>query len=757
MVLFYTCLAHGALYEKGGANGLGARAMGMAGAYSAIGDESAIGWNPAGLCDVESFHIDSSFGMLYDGRARMAGLAAAYPLSGGAVAGLTWQHVFYPQAVEVNADALGFGGSLPLTRDERLSLGGVFRILFGGIRAEGGDFQGLGLDLGLRYALPLVRAHESLTLGLRVQDLDTRLQWANGRQEQIPQSIALGAAYHYDADTLAVLDLERIQASWEETEEIRVLRLGVERWFRKVAGLRAGYLLDNRRTHAFSAGLGFKYAGWELEYALLGPVSDLGFSHRLSLSYGLPVVRPIEPIKPVEAAPAPTPVSRPSAYQLEFVAVPPLFSPNGDGVAETAVFTLRLLQGDRDQVAAWRVSIENQDGTIVRYYDGSGYPETLGWDGRDHKENLCPDGNYVARLLLADAWEKRLAHAEVEVTLQTQLPQILLEAEPEGMIVIAGQPERRLTFRPVGGAGLTRITWQLQIRERQGRNLKTFSGQEALPQEWVWPETGSRQKMPSPGAYEAVLNVRDTAGNRSTDTRAFSVKYLGASVSHGLWPKVFKPGDPKDGKVTFRLNAAPASKAIGWQLTIRDAETERTVATLSGAGAPPATTVWDGRDNQGEWVKGGLYFHSQLRVTFSSKSAVTGPALPLASDVSNQDSGKALALHLTAVAFGNGSAVIPLDTLKNLQQAADTVKRYARRYRVQVKGYTDGQEASGQELALSRKRAQRVLEYLNVSGKIPADALEMVGYGATNPLAPESTASGRAKNRRAEVVLIIQK
>jgi len=95
--------------------------------------------------------------------------------------------------------------------------------------------------------------------------------------------------------------------------------------------------------------------------------------------------------------------------------------------------------------------------------------------------------------------------------------------------------------------------------------------------------------------------------------------------------------------------------------------------------------------------------------------------------------------------------------VKTGEKVAETIKRYATRYRVQVKGYTDTDEAKGHELELSRARAQRVTEYLTVSGGIPANAVESVGYGATNPLAPENTPSGQAKNRRAEVVLIIQK
>lgn len=752
--------ARATLYEKGGASGLGARAMGMAGAYSAVtADESAMGWNPAGLGGVDGLRLNSSFDSIYDGRMRAASVAAAYPLPSGAAAGFLWQHAFYSQAVEVNTDVLGFGASLPLMPDRSLRLGGALRVLFGGVRAEGGDFQGLGLDLGLRYRVParLFLEGDALELGLCVRDLDTRLEWSNGQTELVPRSASFGAAYRLDPSTTAAMDFEWIHAGGTESRETRMLRLGAERWFRDLLALRAGFLLDNHRLHAFSGGMGVKYAGWELEYALVGPVENLGLSHRLSLIYGWQAPQTIRPAKLADIAPQPTPQPTPSAYALALTARPPLFSPNGDGVADTTVFELRLLAGDRDRIAAWRLSIEDGQGNIVRYYDSAGYPETLGWDGRDQHEQMCADGVYVARLLLADAAERRLAHAETTVTLQTRLPHIPLRAEPEKLVIIGPRPESEMNFLPQGAAGFSGLTWRLDVRDASGKVRRTFAGEGELPDTIVWNGLSDGQRPVPAGTYEAVLQVNDAVGNRSTDALPFTVTQLAIGIDHTVTPKIFKPGDPQEGQVTFRLNVSPAGKVATWQLVIRDAESGRTVRTFSGGGTPPAAVTWDGRNAAGETVDGGMYFLSQLKVVFGNKHTVAGPVRPLASDVRAQDSGKALALHLTAVAFESGSSAIPLDAFKNLQQAADTIMKYAKRYRVHIKGYTDGREAPENELQLSRQRARRVQEYFAVSGKIPAVRLEAVGYGSANPLAPDTTPSGRAKNRRVEVVLIIEK
>jgi OmpA-OmpF porin, OOP family len=131
--------------------------------------------------------------------------------------------------------------------------------------------------------------------------------------------------------------------------------------------------------------------------------------------------------------------------------------------------------------------------------------------------------------------------------------------------------------------------------------------------------------------------------------------------------------------------------------------------------------------------------------------------LALATDVGMEGITQALALHLTTVMFAQESDTIPLDAYKNLKQAAETINRYAKKYTIQIKGYTDSLESPHQELELSWSRARKVREYLNVSCKIPMNVMEAVGYGSRLPLAPETTSAGRAKNRRVEVVLIIQK
>jgi chemotaxis protein MotB len=61
------------------------------------------------------------------------------------------------------------------------------------------------------------------------------------------------------------------------------------------------------------------------------------------------------------------------------------------------------------------------------------------------------------------------------------------------------------------------------------------------------------------------------------------------------------------------------------------------------------------------------------------------------------------------------------------------------------KGITSNEE-------LSQKRAESVMEFL-ISQKVKPDLVSAHGYGDANPVAPNTTAKGRAQNRRVELTL----
>jgi OOP family OmpA-OmpF porin len=70
--------------------------------------------------------------------------------------------------------------------------------------------------------------------------------------------------------------------------------------------------------------------------------------------------------------------------------------------------------------------------------------------------------------------------------------------------------------------------------------------------------------------------------------------------------------------------------------------------------------------------------------------------------------------------------------------------------RIEIQGHTDNRGAAEYNRKLSEKRAQAVMEYLLKKG-ISSARLTAAGYGFSRPVATNTTAAGRAKNRRVEL------
>lgn len=71
---------------------------------------------------------------------------------------------------------------------------------------------------------------------------------------------------------------------------------------------------------------------------------------------------------------------------------------------------------------------------------------------------------------------------------------------------------------------------------------------------------------------------------------------------------------------------------------------------------------------------------------------------------------------------------------------------------VAVAGHTDSTGSAAANQVLSQKRAQSVANYLK-SQKVASARFEVFGFGPTQPIADNSTPSGRLANRRVEITL----
>jgi outer membrane protein OmpA-like peptidoglycan-associated protein len=90
------------------------------------------------------------------------------------------------------------------------------------------------------------------------------------------------------------------------------------------------------------------------------------------------------------------------------------------------------------------------------------------------------------------------------------------------------------------------------------------------------------------------------------------------------------------------------------------------------------------------------------------------------------------------------------DARQDLDKLADEIKP-DRRYFVAVEGFTDNIGTKQYNEALSRRRADSVVEYLVAKYDIPVYRIHMVGLGEEKPVDEGRDRAARAKNRRVEV------
>lgn len=104
------------------------------------------------------------------------------------------------------------------------------------------------------------------------------------------------------------------------------------------------------------------------------------------------------------------------------------------------------------------------------------------------------------------------------------------------------------------------------------------------------------------------------------------------------------------------------------------------------------------------------------------------------------------------ITFDTGRADIKPQFRPVLTQLAGSIRQYPGTL-VQIEGHTDSTGAASFNQTLSENRALAARSVLIQQG-VEANRLVAVGYGATRPIADNSTLLGRAQNRRVEILIV---
>lgn len=243
--------------------GIGARAIGLGGAYTALSDDlSAIYWNPAGLVNIN--------------------LAQIYMMKNSWQADVNQSFLAFSQLIEPRR--FSFGSSInylhqPGVKDLLISLayaGQLRNNLSLGVgvtsiqqMVNNQKARGIKGDLGL-----LFRPSKNLVWGVCLQNLGQEMDFIKVIYS-LPRTLKTGLAYLKD-NSLISLDTELPKGNNP------ALMIGLERWLIKQIAVRCGWRYQKHNSTGLSLGLGLRAANLQLDYGWR-PDKDSKDNHRLSL------------------------------------------------------------------------------------------------------------------------------------------------------------------------------------------------------------------------------------------------------------------------------------------------------------------------------------------------------------------------------------------------------------------------------------------------------------------------------------------
>ena len=115
---------------------------------------------------------------------------------------------------------------------------------------------------------------------------------------------------------------------------------------------------------------------------------------------------------------------------------------------------------------------------------------------------------------------------------------------------------------------------------------------------------------------------------------------------------------------------------------------------------------------------------------------------------------KRLQFAARGINFETGKAVITMLSFPMLDEIVSILKEYPD-YNLKMSGHTDNVGNTGSNFLLSQARVDAVKTYLVTKG-VELSSIEATGYGDSKPLTSNSTALGKARNRRVEMELVLR-
>lgn len=276
--------------------GVGARAAGMAGAFSSIVDDAtAIYWNPAGLASLEQRELALTYNAYFVDTAQQF-LGYAHPMGdkgslGIGITLLSVSDIEKRSATAGDADTPDLGtfktqdmaGAIAWSKkmdvgSKSLSYGLAAKYVSSDL--DTANASTFAFDLGAMLACP----QTMLRFSLAVLNLGGELKFTN-EGDPLPLNIKPGIGWSSEMGSWGKLNLA-LDADILINDSVSYVQPGAEWWFHENFAFRTGWQIgrDSDAGAGFAAGLGLRKDAIGVDYAF-APFGDLGDTHRISLAF----------------------------------------------------------------------------------------------------------------------------------------------------------------------------------------------------------------------------------------------------------------------------------------------------------------------------------------------------------------------------------------------------------------------------------------------------------------------------------------
>jgi outer membrane protein OmpA-like peptidoglycan-associated protein len=165
-------------------------------------------------------------------------------------------------------------------------------------------------------------------------------------------------------------------------------------------------------------------------------------------------------------------------------------------------------------------------------------------------------------------------------------------------------------------------------------------------------------------------------------------------------------------------------------------------------------------DQKAQAAQGSADQAQQSANAADSKAVAAGSAAQQAADKANEvDQNQRKLIYEVVLSDDEGNfkfdkAELPDSAKAKIDQMVAELKANPKNIYFEIEGYTDNVGPKDYNQKLGLERAQAVARYLYTQHNIPLHRINVISFGEDNPVAPNKTRDGRAKNRRVVIKVL---